>query len=166
MHLKISPVSYIYTPNSLRYRWHPTRDITDYLIRAENASTELKVADETISDNLLIAMILKGLPSAYETFVIVQNQTDTLKTLSALKASLITYASTTLNRESGNAVMKASYNSRHRSLLCHACGKKGHRSQSCSLKDKLSCTFCGSKGMSNTSASRRSSAPTQTPILL
>lgn len=38
--------------------------ITDYILRAEKAATALKAADEVISNGLLVAMALKGLPSA------------------------------------------------------------------------------------------------------
>ena len=41
---------------------------TDYIIRAETAATTLKTAEEVISDGLLIAMVLKGLPRSYKTF--------------------------------------------------------------------------------------------------
>jgi hypothetical protein len=49
---------------------------TTYIIRAETASTALKAAKEVISDGLLIAMVLKGLPSAYKTFstVVIQRE--------------------------------------------------------------------------------------------
>ena len=40
---------------------------TDYMLRAETASTALKSAEEVISDGLLSAMILKGLPRSYIT---------------------------------------------------------------------------------------------------
>ena len=40
---------------------------TDYMIRAETAATALKSAEEVISDGLLIAMVLKGLPISYKT---------------------------------------------------------------------------------------------------
>jgi hypothetical protein len=38
------------------------------MLRAETASTVLKSAEEVISDGLLIAMILKGLPRSYKGF--------------------------------------------------------------------------------------------------
>ena len=42
--------------------------IVDYVIRAETAATALRNADEAVSDALLIAMVLEGLPSNYKTF--------------------------------------------------------------------------------------------------
>ena len=36
--------------------------VIDYVIRAETAVTSLKTAGGTISDSLLIAMVVKGLP--------------------------------------------------------------------------------------------------------
>ena len=41
--------------------------MTVYLLRAKTAAVCLKNAGEAISDSLLIAMILKGLPSVYKT---------------------------------------------------------------------------------------------------
>ena len=57
-------------------------DITDYLIRSENAATGLKAAGESISDNLIVAMSLKGLPSSFKTFVVVHTETSKSKSLS------------------------------------------------------------------------------------
>ncbi len=51
--------------------------VTDYMHSAETAATSLKSAGETISDSLLIAMIIKGLPSAeYKPFSTVVTQKD------------------------------------------------------------------------------------------
>ena len=36
--------------------------VTDYMVRAETAATSLKAPGKNISDSLLIAMVLKGLP--------------------------------------------------------------------------------------------------------
>ena len=42
--------------------------LTDYVLKAETAATSLKSAGEEISDSLLVAMVLKGLPTQYNTF--------------------------------------------------------------------------------------------------
>ena len=49
-------------------------DITDFVIRNEWAATALHSAGETISDNLVTAVLLKGLSEAYRPFVEVQTQ--------------------------------------------------------------------------------------------
>ena len=49
---------------------------TEYLIKAENIASSLSVAGETISDSLIIAMILKGLPQSYNAFVAVVTQSE------------------------------------------------------------------------------------------
>ena len=51
-----------------------SEDVTQYMIRAESASASLKSAGETVSDSLLIAMILKGLRDNYNTFATVVTQ--------------------------------------------------------------------------------------------
>jgi hypothetical protein len=43
--------------------------ITDYIIKAETAATGLKNSGQTVSDELLIAMTLKGLSDGYRPFV-------------------------------------------------------------------------------------------------
>ena len=55
----------LYTELTL-LRKQPEENITDYMIRAENAATFLKNVGETISRGLLITMILKGLPNEYK----------------------------------------------------------------------------------------------------
>ena len=45
--------------------------IVDYVIRPESFATALRNAEEAISDALLIAIVLKGLPSEYDTFATV-----------------------------------------------------------------------------------------------
>ena len=69
-------------------------DVTDFVIRAERTAIGLRSAGETISDNLVIAMLLKGPPEAYKPFVVVQTQLDKYKTLVEFKAALTNYANT------------------------------------------------------------------------
>ncbi len=55
----------LYTePTSLKKE--DKESLTDYVVRGETAAALLKNAGETVSDNLLIAMILKGLPSEFQ----------------------------------------------------------------------------------------------------
>ena len=44
--------------------------LTDYLLRGETTAALLKNAGETVSNNLLIAMILKGLPAEFKSFLL------------------------------------------------------------------------------------------------
>ena len=48
--------------------------MTDYIIRAETTASSLCDAGETVSDGLLIAMVLKGLPANYKPFAAVVTQ--------------------------------------------------------------------------------------------
>jgi hypothetical protein len=68
--------------------------ITDYIIRAERAAVGLRTAGETITDNLIIAMMLKGLPEQFKPFVVVHTQLDKTKTVVEFKAALQLYANT------------------------------------------------------------------------
>ena len=49
-------------------------DVVAYLLRAETYATRLKAAKENVSDSLLIAMIIKGLPTRYRTFTAMVSQ--------------------------------------------------------------------------------------------
>ena len=42
--------------------------VTNYMLRAVRAATRLKQAEEVVSDDLLVAMIMKGLPESYRSF--------------------------------------------------------------------------------------------------
>ena len=71
-------------------KMHPTETTADYVIRAETAVTSLKTADEVISDSLLMAICLKGLPKIYNYFSTVitpkYDKMDFVKFKSALKS--------------------------------------------------------------------------------
>ena len=68
--------------------------VTDYIIRAEKAMSALRNAGETVSDSLLIAMVLKGLPSGYKPFEVVTTQRDEIMTFAEFKTSLRNYEDT------------------------------------------------------------------------
>ena len=50
--------------------------VTEYVLRAETAASRLKNVNEVVSDSLLIAMIVKGLPESYRAFTTLVSQTD------------------------------------------------------------------------------------------
>ena len=131
--------------------------ITDYIIRAERAATGLKSAGENITDNLVIAMLLKGLPELYKPFIVVHTQLDKYKTLVDFKAALTNYANTEALRKSSSQSQSCvlsstdksftNYSKKHKSSNeCFSCGKTGHRSKECLSKDKLKCTYCKRNG--------------------
>ncbi len=62
--------------------------IVDCVIRAERSATALREADEVISDALLIAMVLKGLPSEYNTFATVVVQREKQMNFAEFKSAL------------------------------------------------------------------------------
>ena len=109
----------------------------DYVIRAERAATSLRSAGETLTDYLVIAMLLKGLTEAYnyKPCVVVHTQLDKYRTLVEFKAALTNYANTEAVRLPAQAsAMTVSKQSKcpqsqtQGQRPCLSCGKKGHRS--------------------------------------
>ena len=78
-------------------------DITDYMIRAERLATGQLAAGETIADNLVIAMVLKGLSETYKPFVVVHIQLDKCKALAESKVALSTFAIMELANTKGSS---------------------------------------------------------------
>ena len=65
--------------------------ITDFIIRAETLASQLRDAKEIISDGLLIAMIMKALPTQYKAFTDVMNQKEDDLTFTDFKILLRNY---------------------------------------------------------------------------
>ena len=125
--------------------------VTDYMLRAESTVTSLKSAGEVISDSLLIAMILKGLPASFSAFATVINQKDDDQRFIDFKTSLRSFeesencraAHTTENENVLKVMSKES-----KGIKCFSCGKMGHKSSQCYNKSNsknMWCNICKSK---------------------
>ena len=108
---------------------------TAYMIRAETASASLQSAGETISDALLVAMVLKGLPHEYKTFSTVISQKNEIISFKDFKIALRSYEETEKSQnltKSFDNVMKLKP---EKSVIrCHYCNKIGHTESQCRLK--------------------------------
>ncbi|XP_014667772.1 PREDICTED: uncharacterized protein LOC106809274 [Priapulus caudatus] len=130
-----------------------TETVTDYMLRAESSSTSLKMSGEMISDSLLVAMVLKGLPQQqFKPFTTVVTQKDKALTFTEFKVALRNFEDTEkLNRDEGakveDSVMKAAWKARvypsgGTNVKCYSCGKMGHKVADCRSKKQRWCDVC------------------------
>ncbi|KAJ8017740.1 hypothetical protein HOLleu_44638 [Holothuria leucospilota] len=140
--------------------------ITDYMIRAETAATSLKTSGETISDSLLIAIILKGLPPKFKPFSTAITQKDKALKFNEFKVALRSFeeAEKLCNEDNGDdSVMKVTPNVtarphksdqndqrqrnkqsgyNQRGGACFSCGKQGHKAADCRAPGKFHRRWC------------------------
>ncbi|KAK3738217.1 hypothetical protein RRG08_039628 [Elysia crispata] len=84
--------------------------VTEYVIRAETAAAALRNAGETVSDSLVIAMIVKGLPDCFQSFVAVITQSEKKQSISEFKVALRSFEETEQSRQhSKDSILKSSH---------------------------------------------------------
>ena len=136
----------------------PSESITDYILKAEKAATSLKNASQTVSDPLLIAMMMKGLPEQYKPFCVVTTQNEVTE-MSKFKVNLRSFEETERVRggafdgDDSSSVMKARFGggyrqgggkqgndgNRYRNRNNNKCRTAGHKARDCKKKW---CGFC------------------------
>ena len=113
-----------------------TETVTDYMLRAEGAATSLKNAGEQISDSLLVAMCLKGLPDEYQAFSTVIAQSDKVTSFSEFKVALKSFEESQICRSVNNSasnIMTVKSND-NKNVKCYNCGRLGHKKYQCNSK--------------------------------
>ena len=86
------------------------KDVTAYTIQAETITTALKSSGEIISDRLLNASVMKGLPPSYEAFTVNINASQKAVTFAEFKVQLRNFeenkrANELGKNESSNGIM-------------------------------------------------------------
>lgn len=129
--------------------------ITDYVLRAEYASSALDNAGEKVSDRLLIAMFMKGLPEGFKPFAAVIMQKDKELNFQEFKVALRNFDETEQARGGASSVMfvtrkgKDDVKKYGEKFIrkCFSCGKSGHRANDCCVRDNNKrwwCSICKS----------------------
>ena len=121
--------------------------VVDYMLRAEKSATALRDAEEVISDALLIAMVLKGLPTEYNTFATVIVQREKQMTFAEFKSALRSHeeSAKTLDAKTANANENVMFAKQKFDGNCFKCGRKGHKSSECLSRTEKWCSNCRNK---------------------
>ena len=117
----------------------------DYMLRAEKSATALRDAEEVISDALLIAMVLKGLPNEYNTFATVIVQREKQMTFAEFKSALRSQEESAKTLDTKNANENVMFAKQKFDGNCFKCGRKGHKSSECLSKIEKWCSNCRNK---------------------
>ena len=108
--------------------------ITDYILRAESAANALRDADEIVSDGLLVAMVVKGLPDTYKAFIAVTTQSqDMIQNFQKFKQALKNFEdteSTRVKRPTNPDSVKKT-DTRKQKLTCLNYGVAGQKAADC-----------------------------------
>ena len=112
-------------------------NVTDYLIRAETTCNSLKTAGENISDSLLMAITMKGLPDRFNTFCTVMTQKDEDCSFLDYKIALKSFEEneryrhrTACEKDTIMQLNPRTSNPR-RNITCYTCGEPNHKSYQC-----------------------------------
>ena len=85
-------------------KYIPEQGLTEYISRAKRLASNMKNANETVSDSLLIFMVLKGLPVRYNSFLVVITQSAKDYSFVEFKSAIRNFRENEKTRSSSNHV--------------------------------------------------------------
>ncbi|XP_063609275.1 uncharacterized protein LOC134783360 [Penaeus indicus] len=105
--------------------------VTQYLSSMEETVAALRESGESVSDRLIVATTLKGLPPKYKNFVDVANQRDPSYDYPGLKTALFSHEDHLKENSDTERVMVTQGNSTANQKRCFKCGEPGHFASKC-----------------------------------
>ena len=135
----------LYTELTSR-RKEQNEDVTDYIIRIEATVTTLRNAGETLSDGLIITMVIKGIPSIFNSFSIYVTHSSKELTFSKFKMQLRNFEDTDKYHQNSNYdnVMKIinSFSKMSNEVSCFKCNGKERVAKICPNNFKKNKKWC------------------------
>ena len=117
----------------------------DYLTKAEVLKFALAEVGKVVPDALVTAMILKSLPSDFNSVVAVLNF-GTAKGYYEMKQDLVNFAATRGLCFASETSTTAFHSVGRKPSKCFKCGKTGYRAKDCHRRKTRTCFNCGQKG--------------------
>lgn len=113
-------------------RFTEGEDMAEHVFALEELFSSLANAGQQLEENLMVAMILRSLPSTYDTLTTaLESRSDDDLTLELVKRKLLDEAAKRQGPGTDSA-MKVGQNSRKKkTVVCHYCKKPGHIQKEC-----------------------------------
>ena len=107
-------------------------DMAEHLFEMEELFSRLANAGQELEENLTVAMILRSLPSSYDTLTTaLESRSDDDLTLELVKRKLLDEAAKRQSAGSSSALKVGHDYRKKKPIVCHYCKKAGHKQSEC-----------------------------------
>lgn len=112
-------------------RYTEGSDMAEHLFAMEELFSQLANAGQPLAENLCVAMILRSLPSSFDTLTTaLESRSDADLTLELVKRKLLDETAKHQGPDQ-DSVLKVVHDKKRKPLLCHYCKKPGHKQKVC-----------------------------------